>query len=82
MDIMWKSPLLTADKRIKAREMVGALGGGKGVGALWVGALGGVKGAGVICFLQLCKNTEQLQFVLTSTIYCFCWFRHCVIAAI
>ena len=41
MDIMWKSPLLTADKRISAREGVGALGGGKGVGALWGGGSGG-----------------------------------------
>ena len=32
MDIMWKSPLLTADKRISAREVVGNLGGGKWVG--------------------------------------------------
>ena len=66
MDIMWKSPLLTADKRISAREMVGVLGGGGSVGWGWKGGRGsgGWKGGrGDMC-VQLCINTEQLLFVL------------------
>ena len=63
---MGKSPLLT-DKRISAREGVGALGGGKGVGALWGGGSGGWKGGrGDMC-VRLCKNTEELLFVLPNS---------------